>query len=301
MRVAVYCRQPTEPHQAVSVAVAKGARGQGDDAWIFTKDDPQRQDAAECVVIFGIGGDARDIWTANEGKRRILLDKPYSRGIGVAAPTRYHLVRVAIDGFQPLPYFQRRPRPRDRWRALNLEPKPYRIKDGPVLFDGASNKYCLWNDLPAWPIWGQEIVLRISANTGQPIIYRPRPSHNAPPSVKGAELSEGPFADDLARASIVVSHGGNIGFDAALAGVPHFAIADSVARPISETRWERVAWPHVPSKAEREQWFADVAYCQWNLDEFISGEAWRYCREVMDEIELGDHLQTKYPSVDRRP
>lgn len=301
MKVAVYCRQPTENHQTVALAVAKGALNCGEASWIFGKDDPKRQEQADCVIIFGIGGDAKEIWHANEGKHRILLDKPYTRGIGIAAPTRYHLVRVAVDAFQPLAYFQKKPRPADRWKALNLDPKPYRvIQTGHILFDGASNKYCLWNDLPPWAEWGQQIVDRIAAHTGQRIVYRPRPSHNAPPAVTGATLSQGDFTADLARALVVVSHGGNIGFDAALAGVPHFAIADSVARPISETIWQNVARPHAPGEAERQQWFNDIAYCQWTLTEFVDGPAWRYVRGVMDQIELAAHLQAKYPpAVDR--
>lgn len=296
MKVAVYARQETEPHQAVAMAVARGAVKAGDNAWVFGKADPQRQDEAEVVIIFGIGGDARQIWDANVGKHRVLLDKPYTRGRGLAAPTRYHLVRVAVDGFQPLPYFQRKRRPPDRWRALNLEPRPYRVIPGPILFDGASNKYCLWNDLPPWPAWGQLIVNKIAEHTPVPIIYRPRPSHNPPPAVSGAKLSEGKLEDDLAVASVVVSHGGNIGFDCALAGVPHFAIADSIARPISETAWDRVASLRVPTRAEREQWFCDLAYCQWTLTEFEDGPAWRYVRETIDECERLDHLATKYPS-----
>ena len=297
MKVAVYCRQPTEPHQAVAAAVERGARGAGEQAWIFGKDDPRRQDKAECVIIFGIGGDAKDIWTANKSKHRILLDKPYTRGVGVAAPTRYHLVRVAIDAFQPLAYFQKKPKPPDRWRALNLEPKPYRVIKGPILFDGASNKYCLWNNLLPWPEWGQHIVnVMHDYSPGVQIIYRPRPSHNAPPTIEGATLSQGPLADDLAKASVVVSHGGNIGFDAALAGIPHFAIDDSIARPISETIWSEVARPHVPKPRDRAQWFADLAYCQWTLDEFVEGQAWRYVREVIDGIELGVHVAGKYPN-----
>ena len=295
MKVAAYARQETEDHQAVARAIVKGALGQGEDAWMFGKADPQRQENADVVTIFGIGGDARQIWDANEGKRRILLDKPYARGRGRPGATRYSFVRVAVDGFQPLPYFQRKPRPPDRWVALGMDVRPYRIKEGPILFDGASNKYCLWNDLPPWQEWGQQMVNQIAAHTTKPILYRPRPSHNEPPTCYGARLSQAPLAEDLHQASVVVSHGGNIGFDAAVAGVPHFAIADSAARPISETRWTHVSQPRVPTPRDRAQWFYDLAYCQWHLDEFVDGQAWRYVRECLDQIDLNAHLASKYP------
>jgi len=284
MKVAIYIRQPAEPHEVVAEAVRHGAALLGEKAWTFGKGDPQHQDA-DVVVIFGIGGDAKQVWDANPQARRILLDKPYVRG-GAPNPKRYYLCRVSIDAPQPLTYFQKIPRKSSRWDRLQLFPKPYADKNTNtthILFDGASNKYCLWNDLPPWPEWGQMIVDKIRAHAPNPIIYRPRPSHNdAPRNITGAELSEIPIVEDLARARIVVSHGGNIGFDAAFAGVPHFAIDRSIARPISQTDWSKVGIPYVPEYPVRRQWFYDLAYCQWNLDEFADGSAWRYVRESME-------------------
>lgn len=284
MRVAIYIRQPTEPHEAVARAVQVGSEKCGETSWTFGKDAPQHQDA-EVVIVFGIGGDAKQVWDANPQARRILLDKPYVRNNGIPMPNRYHVVRVSIDAPQPLAYFQKIPRRSARWDRMKLFPKPYTIssQNKAILFDGASNKYCLWNNLPDWPVWGQQVVDRIRQHATNPVIYRPRPSHNdAPKSITGAELSEGPIVDDLARARVVVSHGGNIGFDAVFAGVPHFAIDCSIARPISETDWSRCGIPYVPDYLVRRQWFYDVAYCQWSLDEFADGSAWRYVRECME-------------------
>lgn len=294
MKVAVYCRQPTKPHQDVARAVALGVHRLGEDSWTFGKDESQRQDA-DVVVVFGIGGDAKQVWEANAHARRILLDKPYTRGLS-PGPSRYYLCRVAVDAFQPLAYFQQVRRPPDRWNALGLAPYRYMAHGRYVLFDGASNKYCLWNDLPPWPEWGQQTIDRIARHTNLPIVYRPRPSHNEMPLVRGAIRSDLPLEEDFARARVVVSHGGNIGFDCALAGVPHFAIADSVARPISETDWARVGEPYLPDEDKRQQWFRDLAYCQWNLDEFAEGGAWRYVRDTLD---LVSHLKLKTKIAER--
>lgn len=286
MKIAIYIRQPAEPHEAVAEAVRVGAALLGEKAWTFGKGDPQHQDA-DVVVIFGIGGDAKQVWDANHQARRILLDKPYVRNNGAPHPKRYYHCRVSIDAPQPIAYFQQIRRKPSRWDRMKLFPKPYTIwaSNKSILFDGASNKYCLWNDLPPWPEWGQIIVDKIHAHAPNPIIYRPRPSHNdAPLTVTGAELSEGPIVEDLARARVVVSHGGNIGFDSVFAGVPHFAIDCSIARPLSETDWAKVGIPYVPPYPVRLQWFHDLAYCQWNLDEFADGSAWRYCRESMELI-----------------
>ena len=295
MRVAIYVRQPAPPHEAVAAAVLAGVQHSGEMAWTFGKGDRMRQEDADVVFVFGIGGDAKDIWNANSHARRILLDKPYARALK-PHPTRYYLLRVAVDAFQPIRYFQKYHHTPYRWRELGIEVKPYRVRsDGYVLFDGASNKYCLWNDLPPWPEWGQQIVHEIARHTPSPIIYRPRPSHNEMPKVFGAIRSEGPLDEDFARSRVVVSHGGNIGFDAVVAGLPHFAIADSIARPLSETDWSRVGVPYVPSEERRMQWLHDLAYCQWNLDEFADGTAWRYVRETLELVEKLKHVENKYP------
>ena len=227
----------------------------------------------DVLVLFGIGGVSKAVWDAYRaaGKKIIFLDKGYTRGTG-------HW-RVAVNDFQPLAYLSRNHRS-DRFRKLEIELSPFHGGTH-VLFDGASNKFCQWKQLGPWAQWGREITRLISEHTAHPIIYRPRPSDNATPQVVGAEVSEGPLDDDLARARVCVSYGGNIGWDALVAGVPHFAIGDSIARPLSETRWDRLDRPRIPSEAERLQWCADVAYQQWTTEEFASGEAWQYIKGVL--------------------
>lgn len=227
----------------------------------------------DVLVMFGIGGISKAVWDAYRaaGKKIIFLDKGYSRGTG-------HW-RVAVNDFQPLAYLSGGHKP-DRFNKLGIEPMPYHGGTH-ILFDGASNKFCQWKGLGQWGEWGQRTVNTINRHTKRPIIYRPRPSDNSTPYVEGAETSEGPLADDLARARVCVSYGGNIGWDAVIAGVPHFAIGDSIARPLSETRWTHLDVPRIPTDAERLQWCADVAYQQWTNEEFASGEAWQHIKRVL--------------------
>ena len=275
MRLTFHLRQPFEKAMVLAEAVRAGATLHGDEIEIvhgFERPGPAG------LVLFGIGGMSRQIFDAYmaEGRPVVFWDKGYCRG---------GWYRVAVNGFQPLEYFQLEPRPDDRWRALGLEPRPYhsRPPNGAeaVLLDGASNKYCLWQGLGDWVEWGQAMVDKIRQHTSRPIIYRPRPSHNEPPKIRGAKLSTGPLELDLLRSAIVVSYGGNIGFDAALAGVPHFAIGDSIARPISATDWQYLDQPIAPAERRRLQWLADLAYCQWRLGEIANGAAWGEIRREL--------------------
>ena len=273
MNFAFHMRQPFTKTVAMATAVRRGASVHGDTVQILEGYTGVAD--VEGLILFGIGGHSRHIWDDYDGKHRILIDKGYSR-------MPYY--RVAINYFQPLAYMDRIQRPDDRLARLGIKFQKYKGEGDAILFDGASNKYCLWMGLGDWIAWGESMVAKIRHHTDRPIIYRPRPSHNEPVSINGAELSGGPLADDLARSAVVVSYGGNIGWDAAISGVSHFAIGDSIARPISETVWERLDDPLIPDK--RNAWAANVAYCQWTIDELSSGEAWGYIRQEINRDKL---------------
>lgn len=247
-------------------------------------------DGYDGAIMFGIGGIAKPIYDAyrGAGRKLVFFDKGYTRK---CAHGIEHF-RVAVNGFQPLEYLDRS-HPPDRFLRLGLTVEPYRSGGSHVLFDGASNKYCRWQGLGYWLNWGMQTLAQIRAHTDDPIIYRPRPAHNValtetdiqtaltPWLARGVEFSQAPLADDLARARVVVSYGGNIGWDAALLGIPHFAMGDSIARPISETTWVHLDRLRVPTEAERLQWAANVAYQQWTMDEIASGAAWRHIVSVL--------------------
>lgn len=305
MKVAYYLRQPdNEDHKRVAHSVMRGVTVTGDKPLLFTKGANVAAIAHEhdVLVFWGIGGDAKQVQDTFKryGKRTVILDKPYTRNPpGCEDKPRYWMSRVSVDTLHPTSYFQRKPRNPDRWANLRIPVKPYLLKHmsnrGFILFDGASNKYCLWQDLPPWPEWGQQIVDKIGEHTKRIIVYRPRPSHNLAPIVHRASLSTRPIEEDFAYAGIVVSHGGNIGYDSVIRGIPHFAIGDSAARPLSQTDWSKLDQPYMPTEEQRDQWLWDLAYCQWSIDEFAEGTAWRYVRETLDQVELVNHLTTKYP------
>ncbi len=219
-------------------------------------------------IFYGIVGDfKKPLFDAyrQAGKITVFMDKGYLR----ESHSKY--VRVAVNAFQPLAYLQTKARPADRFTRLGVRLQPYSARPhSPILFDGASEKFCLWHGFD-FRDWGHKTVNKIRRYSGHEVIYRPRPAH----SYEGVT----PLDEALRQARLVVSYGGNLGWDAVVSGTPHFAIGDSVARPISETDWKRVGMRHVPSEAKRYQWCCDVAYQQWTVPEFASGEAWGYIRE----------------------
>ena len=296
VNVGIYLRGDAPPQRTIANSVADGCRVVGDRPFVFS--DHVRIEEADAIVVFGIGGDAKCAWehAKEAGKRLVFLDKPYIRLVKTPPDIPgYWLLRVAVDAFQPLRYFQFKKHAHDRWKNLGIDVRPYKKRDDRViLFDGASNKYVAWlglgngvgEPIEQWADWGQRMVDKIREHTDLRIVYRPRPSKNPVPPIRGTQVSAvHSLEQDMSRCRLVVSHGGNIGYDAVIAGISHFAMGDSIARPVSETDWTRIGVPFIPDEDARRQWLSDIAWCQWNLDEFRSGTAWRYVRETMEVID----------------
>jgi hypothetical protein len=71
-----------------------------------------------------------------------------------------------------------------------------------------------------------------------------------------------------------VTFNSNSGVEALIDGVPAFC-AD-VGSMIYKIGNRSLISIDVPNRPEREQWLADLAYCQWTLPEMESGEAWAH-------------------------
>lgn len=266
MKFAFHMRQPFEKTLKVANAMRAGAARYGDN--IAIHENFKGVEDVDGLILFGIGGESAIYWDEyrRAGKHIVFVDKGYSR---------MPYFRVSVNGFQPYDFINRKYCASGRLAQLGLNFKDLRPSGEHILLDGASNKYCLWNRLGYWVDWGQYMVDCIRKASDRPIIYRPRPSHNPAPSIKGAILSTGILADDFAKSHIVVTHGGNIAWDAIIYGLPVFTIDDkSFASPIAETDWNNLHKPRLIKAKKVNQWAANVAYCQYTLEEMASGLAW---------------------------
>jgi hypothetical protein len=276
MKFVMHYRAPFTKQLALLDAVTNGARVHGDTVIGVQGMNGVVQDT-DGLILYGIGGMSKEIHDAYRaaGKHVVFFDKGYMRG-------RY--LRVAVNAFQPLDQLYEVKRPLDRFERLGVKPCKYEVRGECILFDGASNKFCLWKNLGDWIEWGKKTVDLVCRYTTYPVIYRPRPSHNNElVTFDKISPSFASLEEDFKRTRVCVSYGGNIGWDCAVAGVSHFAIGDSIARPISETDFIRVGDPYTPTDEERLEWFAQVSYWQWTLQELASGEAWRYIKEGIRE------------------
>jgi hypothetical protein len=257
-------------HDRVLRAFAEGCNGELVEGWDY-KPSP-------VAVVFGVYKSKVPV-SFNRGRifrlQRernldvVVLETGYiNRGDGEA-----HHYAAGFNGLNGRADFRNKGMPSDRAEKLGVVLKPYRkghsiVLCGQVPWDASVEG----TDHLAWI---KATVERIKECSGKVIRFRPHPKAvQATPRVWGVQYSTVPFAEDLKTAHAVVTFNSNSGVEALLDGVPVFA-ADQ-----GSMCWElanrSLISLDVPNKPDRSQWLADLAYCQWTMDEMRSGEAWMH-------------------------
>lgn len=146
--------------------------------------------------------------------------------------------------------------PDDRWRAANIELKPW-SKDGRhiVVADQGPNYW----DVHADREWIARTVAELKRHTKRPIV------------VRGKE-SQVPLYDELKGAHALVTHGSIAAVEAVIMGCPVFVDHVSAASLVGLTDVSKIESPIYP---ERDRWLHSLAYCQFNEQELVDGTLWR--------------------------
>lgn len=272
--------------QDLGRAVLAGAKQHG---W----DVEQRQLCASPVIERGttavamVGVKSKRLFDLAEaaGAVPVMFDKGYVRSRRPGARV-WDYWRVSPGAHHPTQTsLMRRKLPRDRLDDLALDVAPWRQRGYSVVIAGSSAKYHEFYGLPEPNVYYRELVEALREITRKPIIYRPKPSYREAKRIKGAEFSVGNenITGALQGAWVLVTHGSNACFEAALMGVPSIVLGDGVAAPISSNRIEDVDDPPL---GKREQWLANLAYHQWNENELRSGQAFAHLGEwIVEEAE----------------
>lgn len=248
----------------------------------FTKPlDPEApvDESADVAVMVGVK--SLDLWTrySRTGCNVVMLDKGYTRHTSPGAVRAWQYWRMSMNAHHPTSYLMKYSRPDDRMRALNLSFKPYQGTNRNVLLAGSSEKYHRFHGLPEPTQFAQKTVKRINSFWNGDIVYRAKPSWKGAVPITGARFdNKKDLYEELSTTHCVVTHGSNICFEALLAGVPVIVLGDAVAKPICNAELCTINSGYFPSAVEVRQWASNLAYCQWTLGEFASGNAWRVNR-----------------------
>jgi len=86
-----------------------------------------------------------------------------------------------------------------------------------------------------------------------------------------------PWEKDIANARVVVAYSSGLSIDSVLAGVPVVACdPGNFAWDISSRFVEDLVNPKLEKPKTVQQWFNNLAYCQWSEEEMQNGTAWQH-------------------------
>lgn len=239
-------------------------------------------EVADCDVAIMVGVKSRELFRAHwsAGSHTLMLDKGYVRA-AIAGPVKtWEYWRTAIDAHHPTAKLMHTLRPFDRLEQLYLPLKKWRTRGRHVVIAGSSAKYHEFYGLKEPTAYASKLVRTLQKFTTRELVYRPKPSWREAVPVEGTRYSQLPESIEqlLEHAHCLVTHGSNACFEAIVHGVPCVILGDAVAKPISTLEPSEIEAPRLVQTSERYQWLANLAYCQWTMREFASGEAWSTLR-----------------------
>jgi len=229
---------------------------------------PDRFDEQTLLLIWNRYGEDHALATRVEaaGGRVLVAENGYL-GIGGSSPK----FDVHPNGPQPHHYYalaegwhngggRWRVGPWDRFKALCVNPKPYR-NTGDYILVCPNRSFGVQGRM--MPIdWTEDTVARLKLNPmGLPVRVRAHPGNFAP---------KVPLAEDLAGAAAVVIWSSGAGVHALVSGIPVVALAPFwICRTAAFTSID--GGSEMPP--DRTQALHYMAWAQWRVDEIESGEA----------------------------
>lgn len=270
MRVSINIIPNSGQSESCCKAMAAGIERHGDKA-VLRKDTDYNMAGFDAACFWGFWEPCQRIVKEcrDHSKPWVFFDLAYW-----ARDTHY---KVTVNGRHPTDYFMSRADcPDGRFLKYNFKIKPWKNDGKHILLAGMSGK-AAWSFGMNAEEYERTQIEAIRAHTDRPIIYRPKPSWTGSKPIPGAAYDKDtPISQLLQNAWAVVTHHSNVGCDALLEGIPVFtkygAASIMALRDVSNI--EQPCYPE-----GREQFFANLAYCQWTLAEMRSGETWHFLKE----------------------
>lgn len=219
------------------------------------------------------------------GKMVMYLDKGYIRSKNLSQELMDYY-RVSINSFQPHEYMHRYVHSSDRWEAHGITPVR-KVKSNNrrfILYAGSSQKYCNFYGLGDATEYAIKVIEAAKASDplSRMVIYRPKPSWKGAVPIKGTVFSKYGLSmeQELRHTQVLITHGSNACFEAALHGVPSIVLGEGITKGISSGNISHVRKPAPVLQEDLMELCYTIAYQQWTLCEFSSGRAFEYLRQV---------------------
>jgi hypothetical protein len=177
---------------------------------------------------------------------------------GYLGRPQYH--RISVGNYHPGRYLMDLDKPNDRYKAHNLELKPWK-KEGEFILLCAVSKFNL-------AVYGLELDYELEQTTelierytDLPVVLRGRKARHIEP-----------LEEQIKKAFAVVTWSSNCSVEALIEGVPCFLRCTAAASPLCLNDLSRINEPFYPE--DREKWLHNLSYCQFGIEEIIDGTAW---------------------------
>lgn len=253
-------------------AMARGIAKSGDK--VVEIDHTQyRGPMSDVAVFYGFQDHLPQVMEdyTRDGRHAVFMDLGYWGRWSIDSTREYH--KVTVDARHPNAYFRKVKHANDRIRQFSVRARGWKTGRN-ILLLGMSEKSA--GTVGYGPQeWEERAIATLRQHTDRRIIYRPKPSWRGAKPIAGADFSskEQKLLSALRNCHAVVSHHSNAAVDALIEGYPSFCM-DGVAASMSLQDLSRIEKPLYPDG--REQWMADIAYCQWTPAEMAMGAPWRH-------------------------
>lgn len=271
MIAAVYLPEYSEKHRTILKNFA-GGLGRCGVRVIFKSLSLGFEKTANIHVIFGsykysypVTMPKKDIIDKCKDRQLIMIESGFCK--------RGEFYQVGFNGFAGDANFRNNHSPPDRWEAMHIKTKPWQKRHGPVVVCGQVPHDTQVQDMNHIA-WCKETV-RYYQKRKIPVVFRPHPRVKDP-TIYGIPFELWDLAKirtTLEYAKCFVTWNSTSSVDALIAGVPVITRhRSSISWPIASHKFE-LENLYYPS---RRQFFANLGYAQWTVEEMREGLPWRH-------------------------
>jgi hypothetical protein len=166
--------------------------------------------------------------------------------------------------------------PDDRWNKLVewntfLEYKGWKPPGRNILLVAPSDKPCKYYGIDR-QVWVNRTIECIKKYSDRPIVVREKANR----AERTNDTIYSAFDNDV---FCIVTYNSIAAVEAVAYGIPAIALAPTAADPVCEHDLKNIENPFRPNTDLVQAWLHHIAYCQFSIDEMVSGLAWRLVKE----------------------
>lgn len=233
------------------------------------------------------------IWSVlwNNKQRKSIWNYYRSRGIDVlvmevGSLKRNTLWKFGLNGINRDAEFGNYNCPDDRWKLLNLPNNEWKTNGDYIIICCQNTNSYAWKGAKSSEQWVMDTIKKLRQYTSRDILVRSHPRHplrlthtdldpykayiDKPTFVGGYDDFN--LTKKLDTCWALINRNSNPAIEAVIKGVPVFVDPDSLAFSVGNLDLSDIENPRRP---DRTQWFNDISYTEWSVDEIKQGIPWQ--------------------------